>query len=47
MGWVNALSEEIVSEEEADGYIKRSTERDPDLWVVEGEEKGMENPCTG
>ncbi|MCI5060944.1 MAG: DUF1491 family protein [Alphaproteobacteria bacterium] len=44
LGWVNALSEEIVSEEEVDGYIKRSINRDPDLWVVEVEDKGMENP---
>jgi len=39
--WIHLLQDEIVSEFEADKYIKKSIERDPDLWVVEIEDKEM------
>ncbi len=44
LGWVNALRKEIVKEMEADQYITRSTSNDPDLWVIEIEDREMNNP---
>lgn len=42
--WVAALPTEIAPEPEADAYIARAKSRDPDLWVIEIEDRAMENP---
>lgn len=47
MGWMTALQEEIIEESIADTYIKRSSLRDPDLWVIEIEDRNMNNPFEG
>ena len=39
--WINLLQDEIVPESEADAYIQRSLQRDPDVWVIEIEDKSM------
>ena len=44
--WVNALDDEIVDEKQADQYIQRAIERDPDLWVLEIEDEALNNPFT-
>lgn len=42
--WVNALAEDVVAEQDADAWIERSKNRDPDLWVIEIEDRSMNNP---
>ena len=47
MGWMHAMKKERVEEREADQYIHRAISRDPDLWVIEIEDKEMNNPFDG
>lgn len=47
LGWMNALKDETVAESDADQYIRRAIDRDPDLWVIEIEDKNGVNPFEG
>lgn len=40
--WINVLQDEVVEEREADAYIRKAVERDPDLWVIEIEDRAMQ-----
>lgn len=44
LAWAAALREEIVPETEADSWIERARQRDPDLWVIEVEDRSLQNP---
>ena len=37
--WIRPLGETFVQEEDVDAHIRRARERDPDLWVVEIEDR--------
>ena len=48
LGWMYAGGqEERLAEKEADAYIRRSIDRDPDVWVIEIEDREMNNPFEG
>lgn len=45
--WMKAFENENVDEAKADEYIKRAIKTDSDLWVIEIEDKEMNNPFEG
>lgn len=47
MGWMKLFKGQVVAETEADSTITRARDRDPDLWVIEIEDKDLKNPFEG
>jgi len=47
LGWLAALGGQLVPEGDAEAYIARAVERDPDLWVIEIEDRSGANPFEG
>ncbi|MBP7722567.1 MAG: DUF1491 family protein [Alphaproteobacteria bacterium] len=44
LGWADATKDQILEEKKADEYISRAVSRDPDIWVIETEDRRMQNP---
>jgi hypothetical protein len=47
MGWMKLFKGQIVGETEADSYIQRAVDRDPDVWAIEVEDRTLTNPFEG
>jgi hypothetical protein len=47
LGWLPAMQGKYVDETEADAYIARAVKRDPDLWVIEIEDREGRHPFEG
>jgi hypothetical protein len=47
LGWLTLFKGLTVSEPEADDHIRRAIDRDPDIWVIEVEDKEKRNPFEG
>jgi len=47
LGWMHATKDETVAETDADAYIRRAVNRDPDLWAIEIEDREGVNPFEG
>ncbi|WP_421781626.1 DUF1491 family protein [Kiloniella litopenaei] len=47
LAWLAANKGELMDDDDAHEYVERAVKRDPDLWVVEFEDKNGVNPFGG
>jgi len=47
LGWLAAFKGALVTDGEADDYLARAAHRDPDVWIIEIEDRSGHNPFEG
>ena len=47
LGWMRLMKGDAVPEPQADEYIRKAIDRDPDIWAIEIEDRAGENPFEG
>lgn len=47
LAWIAAQADARLSAEDADAYTERARQRDPDLWVIDVEDRSGANPFEG
>jgi hypothetical protein len=47
LGWMQLFKGKKVPEAEADAYLRKAVDRDPDVWVIEIEDREGINPFDG
>ncbi|MEM6812301.1 MAG: DUF1491 family protein [Pseudomonadota bacterium] len=40
--WIKTHADESIDEKQADEYLKRSSQRDPDIWIIEIEHRELD-----
>lgn len=47
LGWMTLRGGQADNEAETDAFIRRSVDRDPDVWVIEVDDRQGKNPFEG
>lgn len=47
LGWMKLMKGEAIPETQADEYMRKCVDRDPDIWAIDIEDREGQNPFEG